>query len=367
MSDDDKDTHPKDDFFDNDDSVLDFDRIGESSAGEWGGRGGGEAGVPASAEGRAMPDSGSRQKQRVSGSKARRVGGGRQEGWGADGSESDDKMAWLGSDDAAGGAHEDRAWLADQYRRMQHRSARPASASRTPQGMAGHEFDDSSDGDMSGERGQTRKAGPAHSPHCPYSEPHLHFLLNSSQANECDDLDTPWWISIADKWPHVEQARQERERLLRQGDASFCLFEALGRRLSQHTIPLSVPPHLIPRDWFVDEFLGCALGGYTDRLRLLLARAPIRVDTRGGEGNWSALLLTAVDGRYNTARALVAAGVSVLASLPGARPHALLGTVAVPNLPCRLVCVLVALLSSSCSMAICGIILAPMPWRIRRP
>lgn len=232
------------------------------------------------------------------------------------------------TDDASAGDQDDRAWLASQRQRMEDRKRYDVYRRRWPTAMgkqgraAGDDFDDGSDsdgGDGLGELGSEtpgRKAY-AHAESCFYSQSHLDFLFNKSQSGAGDagaGSDTPWWISIADKWPYIEEARQEGSRLLRQAPAhdSFCLFDALGRRLLQHTIPPWVPPRLIEPDWFVEDYLGSALGGYTDRIRLLLARAPIHVDVRRGPANFTALILTAVDGRYQTARALLAAGVSSL-------------------------------------------------------
>jgi hypothetical protein len=99
------------------------------------------------------------------------------------------------------------------------------------------------------------------------------------------------------------------------------LFEAFGRRLFQHTIPPTVPPECIPETWYIDEFFGCALGGYTKRLRRLLAEAPVHVNERGEDVHYTALHLTAVEGRYHTARALLAAGADVgAADLYGETP-----------------------------------------------
>lgn len=224
------------------------------------------------------------------------------------------------TDDASAADQDDRAWLASQRQRMEHRRRRRPTAADKQGRAADDAFDDGSDsdgGDGRGELGEETAGREAyrHAASCFYSQSHLEFLFNISQSGAGDagaDSDTPWWISVADKWPYIEEARQERSRLLRSAssDDSFCLFDALGRRLLQHTIPLWVPPRLIEPDWFVEDYLASALGGYTDRLRLLLARAPIHVDVRRGPANFTALILTALDGRYQTARALLAAGVS---------------------------------------------------------
>jgi len=228
---------------------------------------------------------------------------------GADGGDSEDVLALLPEclDNDEG-----KAWASREYWRLQTPGRRRRL--RTPLGARKplDEFEDSSDEAYRAAQARKKKhGGRSHAPHCENSPQRWQALLNNSRADTAPDSNTPWWLSVADAWPHLEAAREERQRVLQQGNASFALFEALGRRLCQHSIPLAVPPHLIPHDWYVDEYLGSALGGYTDRLRLLLSRAPIHVDVRGGDANMTALLFSAIDGRYNTARALLAAGVSL--------------------------------------------------------
>jgi len=78
--------------------------------------------------------------------------------------------------------------------------------------------------------------------------------------------DKPWWMATEDEMPAVKKSLDERRRLLAEGNNTYALFDRFGRKMFQERIPSCTPPWMIPSDWHLREYIGCAWGGYTNRM-----------------------------------------------------------------------------------------------------
>jgi hypothetical protein len=113
---------------------------------------------------------------------------------------------------------EDRDFLVRQYRKM-HSDA----AARRPLNVY---EDDSSDARADGEHAaialEAKQQAQIHAPSCFWaSESWPGVLNNASDPDVAPDSDKPWWVAMANKWPAIVAALEERRKLLAQGNSSY--------------------------------------------------------------------------------------------------------------------------------------------------